>query len=151
MRQIKQINKQLTKPATRPDELTNAKLLKNTINNENNEIFNELVHEYDRRLDEQVKLAKADMLSELEIQIKVSKIEMCPPVGVPGRCWPIITIHVDPRRYTIAVELKSFILFERFVWVIEMIRMSVEAAMIKILLEIPKERNKQRDLLIYQI
>lgn len=66
--------------------MTNAKLLKNTINNENNEIFNELVHEYDRRLDEQVKLAKADMLSELEIQIKVSKVElrlvMVSPVSV---------------------------------------------------------------------
>lgn len=36
-------------------------------------MFNDLVHEYDRRLEEQVKLAKADMLNELEIQIKVSK------------------------------------------------------------------------------
>lgn len=53
--------------------MTNAKLLKNNINNENNELFNDLVHEYDRRLEEQVKLAKADMLNELESQIKVSK------------------------------------------------------------------------------
>lgn len=37
-------------------------------------MFTDLVHEYDRRLEEQVKLAKADMLNELEIQIKVSKI-----------------------------------------------------------------------------
>lgn len=63
--------------------MTNAKLLKNTNNNENNEIFNELVHEYDRRLDEQVQLAKADMLSELEIQIKVSKTVMCPLMAIP--------------------------------------------------------------------
>lgn len=34
--------------------------------------FNKLVEEYDRRLDEQVKLAKLDMLNELEAQIKVS-------------------------------------------------------------------------------
>lgn len=34
--------------------------------------FNKLVEEYDRRLDEQVKLAKLDMLNELETQIKVS-------------------------------------------------------------------------------
>lgn len=39
---------------------------------ENNELFAELVHEYDRRLEEQVRLAKADMLHELEAQINVS-------------------------------------------------------------------------------
>lgn len=35
-------------------------------------MFNKLVLEYDRRLEEQLKLAKTDMLNELEIQIKVS-------------------------------------------------------------------------------
>lgn len=37
-------------------------------------MFNNLVIEYDRRLEEQVKLAKQDMLNELEVQIKVSQI-----------------------------------------------------------------------------
>lgn len=40
-------------------------------NNEYTEMFNNLVIEYDRRLEEQVKLAKQDMLNELEIQIQV--------------------------------------------------------------------------------
>lgn len=40
-------------------------------NNEYVEMFNNLVIEYDRRLEEQVKLAKQDMLNELEIQIQV--------------------------------------------------------------------------------
>lgn len=64
---------QLTKSAARSDESTNAKLLKNTINNENNDQLGDLAQEYDRRLDEQVTLAKLDMINELEIQIKVSK------------------------------------------------------------------------------
>lgn len=34
--------------------------------------FNNLVSEYDQRLDEQVKLARQDMLHELEVQIQVS-------------------------------------------------------------------------------
>lgn len=63
---------QLTKTAARSDESTNAKLLKNTINNENNDQLGDLAQEYDRRLDEQVTLAKLDMINELEIQIKVS-------------------------------------------------------------------------------
>lgn len=48
--------------------LTNENLKTNT---EYVELFNNLVCEYDRRLDEQVKLAKQDMLNELEAQIQV--------------------------------------------------------------------------------
>lgn len=48
--------------------LTNENLKTNT---EYVEMFNNLVSEYDRRLDEQVKLAKQDMLTELEAQIQV--------------------------------------------------------------------------------
>lgn len=40
-------------------------------NNEYAEMFNNLVIEYDRRLLEQVKQAKQDVLNELEIQIQV--------------------------------------------------------------------------------
>lgn len=40
-------------------------------NTEYVELFNNLVSEYDRRLEEQVKLAKQDMLNELESQIQV--------------------------------------------------------------------------------
>lgn len=40
-------------------------------NNEYAEMFNNLVIEYDRRLVEQVKQAKQDVLNELEIQIQV--------------------------------------------------------------------------------
>lgn len=42
-------------------------------NPEHAELFNELVSEYDRRLEEQVKHAKQDMLQELEAQIQVSQ------------------------------------------------------------------------------
>lgn len=46
-------------------------------NNEYAEMFNNLVIEYDRRLIEQVKQAKEDVLNELEIQIQVrSRIEL---------------------------------------------------------------------------
>lgn len=38
-------------------------------------MFNNLVSEYDRRLEEQVTLAKQDMLNELEVQIQVSQME----------------------------------------------------------------------------
>lgn len=48
--------------------LTNENLKTNT---EYAEMFNSLVGEYDRRLDEQLKLAKQDMLNELEAQIQV--------------------------------------------------------------------------------
>lgn len=40
-------------------------------NNEYAEMFSNLVIEYDRRLVEQVKQAKQDVLNELEIQIQV--------------------------------------------------------------------------------
>lgn len=43
-----------------------------TNNREHVEMFNNLVNEYDKRLEEQVKLAKEDMLRELEVQIQVS-------------------------------------------------------------------------------
>lgn len=59
---------QLTQSSS--DQLTKDK---NKFLCENNEInFNKLVEEYERRLAEQVKLAKMDMLNELEAQIKVS-------------------------------------------------------------------------------
>lgn len=41
-------------------------------NPEHAELFNDLVSEYDRRLEEQVRQAKQDMLHELESQIQVS-------------------------------------------------------------------------------
>lgn len=40
-------------------------------NIENSELFAELVHEYDRRLEEQVRMARSDMLHELETHINV--------------------------------------------------------------------------------
>lgn len=43
-------------------------------NFKNNQEFAVLVSEYDQRLEEQVKLAKMDMLHDLERQIQVSKI-----------------------------------------------------------------------------
>lgn len=55
--------------------LTSANLKTNT---EYAEMFNNLVSEYDRRLDEQVKLAKQDMLTELEAQIQVRQIAHSP-------------------------------------------------------------------------
>lgn len=45
-------------------------------NRDHAELFNNLVDEYDRRLEEQVKLAKDDMLHELEVQIQVSVYTM---------------------------------------------------------------------------
>lgn len=43
-------------------------------NNREFAVFKNLVSEYDQRLEEQVKLAKMDMLHDLELQIQVSKI-----------------------------------------------------------------------------
>lgn len=45
-------------------------------NQDYTELFNNLVCEYDRRLEEQVKHAKEDMLHELEVQIQVSSIAL---------------------------------------------------------------------------
>lgn len=59
-----------TTSTDQPLVLLTAENLKN--NRECAELFNNLVSEYDRRLEEQVKLAKEDMLHEMEIQIQVS-------------------------------------------------------------------------------
>lgn len=47
-------------------------------------MFNNLVIEYDRRLEQQVTLAKEDMLHELEIQIQV-RIVLCPSPSTINR------------------------------------------------------------------
>lgn len=69
------INTQLTATTStdQPLVLLTSENLKN--NREYTELFNNLVSEYDRRLEEQVKLAKQDMLHELEVQIQVSQLE----------------------------------------------------------------------------
>lgn len=59
-----------TTSTDQPLVLLTTDSLKN--NREHGELFNNLVAEYDRRLEEQVKLAKDDMLHELEFQIQVS-------------------------------------------------------------------------------
>lgn len=53
------------------DALIKDKPIANIEHNENNELFAELVHEYDRRLEEQVRMARSDMLQELETHINV--------------------------------------------------------------------------------
>lgn len=60
-----------TTSSDQPLVLLTSENLKN--NREHTELFNNLVSEYDRRLEEQVKLAKQDMLNELEVQIQVSQ------------------------------------------------------------------------------
>ncbi|XP_031624937.1 pericentrin isoform X2 [Contarinia nasturtii] len=55
-----------------------------TNNSEHAELFNNLVNEYDHRLEEQVKLAKEDMLHELEIHIQTLLSE---PISDESR-WP---------------------------------------------------------------
>lgn len=59
-----------TTSTDQPVILLTTENLKN--NREYSELFNNLVSEYDRRLEEQVKFAKQDMLRELEVQIQVS-------------------------------------------------------------------------------
>lgn len=68
-----QIQLTTTTSSDQPLVLLTSENLKN--NREHTELFNNLVSEYDRRLEEQVKLAKQDMLNELEVQIQVSQVE----------------------------------------------------------------------------
>lgn len=59
-----------TTSTEQPLVLLTSENIKN--NPEHAELFSNLVSEYDRRLEEQVKFAKQDMLHELEVQIQVS-------------------------------------------------------------------------------
>lgn len=63
-----------TTSTDQPLVLLTTENLKN--NREYSELFNNLVSEYDRRLEEQVKFAKQDMLRELEVQIQVSQLHV---------------------------------------------------------------------------
>ncbi|XP_055300374.1 uncharacterized protein LOC129567480 isoform X2 [Sitodiplosis mosellana] len=71
-----------TTSTDQPLVLLTTENLKN--NRECSELFNNLVNEYDRRLEEQVKFARQDMLRELELQIQTLLAE---PISDESR-WP---------------------------------------------------------------